>query len=1284
MRWTLYFIVVIIQISWVFGAETGDQNVQKHRFSVFFKDSATEVRLSGSPKTTLGQAIISFFKSRKSGKGLESYNYVLESTGANLPTEIEIIRIPTNDLVLAIPTTDGSAGAVGGSGSFNEPGIKDSKKYSGREYQELSPEDAHLKVTLPDGILEDIIINRMKTIGQLRNELLRKFGISGNYQISDGTNILPTQSTIDELDLEGLNRPIMLVLPETIQGAYSGSGSHASDDYYASSGVPGSSEEYSSEYYGSGISAKQSRKPSGDMYDDYYHHDQMDRVDAGGKTSGAFHGPPMKTGIPGEYILKKVKIKLYFLSKRVNVAYSTLYSRTGSDLIYDINSQKNIPVNMIRLGIMREGSSKPMSLSINSPEAELSLFELGIRSGDVVIVTGPETDFSRTELPFRRGSRFRIYLTCQDAPHSQKRFSVEVWENTSVDSVRIALSGPLKVPFSDIDLEIEDIDINGQVVMWRRLRGYNMSQLNIVKDTELFVRTGPYKYITLQPSYFNKLTGRHEIPMDIRIRFDDFTGFDLLLGVYPSTTIKQLKRLIAWRRSYIPSSIQLEMIGIDRRMMPTSVIPSNDLLTLRKLRVIPGIIFRVKLTGSPIEPSVIPYGNIQDKEYVDGAQQIDKNRGGLGNQQTISLNIMIINKDLAPVQVVCFPTTKIRSIISSIARRRNLRQEEIRLFSEKQLENGALYRRYYEKLPEKTVQESRITRNTDLFVEVIDQLDKDDNGNIIRDGMVNLIVKWDDDTTSNIPVPLSSKLSQFKGTIAGLKGTSPEFVTLSRKINEGDMESHKMANADASIDSYKLKDGDVIEVKIDSNGEVDTSLSGGVDLSGGVGDGRSKRLTGLRFSWPDGTTIVTSGRATKKLGEVRSFLAERRGNDPNTVAIYFSSGRKLVGDDKTLDELGVQSDMQFWVENDALHLENPNDPVRFVIRNTDTLWSTVIFISPDVYVTSTVRDLINEYKSKSLIPREANVKIIGIENIKETDLLSKYEDDERIRHLLVEVKLPNESGIMGLINGEESNPTQPIDKLKQIINWDGPVKFTPTQRKGLMTAKAETTEIQVMMPVAAFIRPRLTLDEDILQAFGEIVDSELNERINGPPGKKIATKRKEILISKLALTRRAAYILHVICSLNNLAIDKYVLLTQSKSPFEARKCTKHLSLGLDKYYRYARGVVGKKPIRYNKAIKALRNAKSEFLEAFKYVVRNSSRMAKSIKKKSKKSGNIPNKEYFDALLLTGKMKYQKKQQIDIALKDLYTTLRPVATQEDIDESLKREKETSRILNTGGD
>ncbi|KAH8740762.1 secreted protein [Cryptosporidium ryanae] len=1262
MRWKLHLIFVIVQISWIFGAEVGDQKAQKHRISVLFEDSGTEVRLSGSPKTTLGQAIASFFQSKKSDKSLSSYNYVLESTGANLLIETEIVNIPTSDLVLAIPTVDGSEGAAGPDLS-GEYGIK-GKKVPGKAYHELSPEDVHLKVTLPDGILEDVITNRMKTIGQLRNELLTQFGISNNYQISDGRNLLPLQSTIDELNLEDSNTPLMLVLPGDVRDSPSGSGLYTSEDDFAGSGAVGSSEEYLSDYYGDNVGVRQDRRSS-----------------SGGKF-GAFHGsPPMRTGIPGEYILKKVKIKLYFLAKRVNVAYSTLYSRTGSDLIYDINSQKNIPVNMIRLGIMREGSTKPMSLSINSPEAELSLFELGIRSGDVVIVTGPETDFSRTELPFRKGSRFRIYLTCQDAPHSQKRFSVEVWENTSVDSIRIALSGPLRVPFSDIDLEIEDIDVNGQVVMWRRLRGYNMSQLNIVQDTELFVRTGPYKYITLQPSYFNKLTGRHEIPMDVRIRFDDFTGFDLLLGVYPSTTIKQLKRLIAWRRSYIPSSIQLEMIGIDRRMMPTSVIPSNDLLTLRKLRVIPGIIFRVRLTGSPIEPSVIPYDNIQDKEYVDGTQQV----GGSvpGKKQTMSLNIMIINKDLAPVQVVCFPTTKIRSIISSVARRRNLRQEEIRLFSEKQLENGALYRRYYEKLPEKTVQESRITRNTDLFVEVIDQLNKDDNGNIIREGMVNLIVKWDDDTTSNIPVPLSSKLSQFKGTIAGLKGTNPEYVTLGRKINEGDKEFHKMVNVDASIESYKLKDGDVIEVKIDANGEIDAS---GTSLESGDvnGVGRSRRLTGLRFSWPDGTTVVTSGRANKKLGEVKSFLAERRGNDVNTVAIYFSSGRKLVGDDKTLEELGVQSDMQFWVETDALHLENPNDPVRFVIRNTDTLWSTVIFISPDVYVTSTVKDLMNEYKSKALIPREANIKIIGIENIKDTDLLSKYEDDERIRHLLVEVKLPGESGVMGVINGEESNPTQPIDKLKQIINWDGPVKFTPTQRKGLMSAKAETTEIQVMMPVAAFIRPRLNLDEDILQAFGEIADSELNERVNGPAGKKIPSKKKEILISKLSSTRRAAYILHVICSLNNLAIDKYIMMTQSKPPFEARKCTKHLSLGLDKYYRYARGVVGKRPIRFGKAVKALRSAKSEFLKAFNYVVKNSSKMARVIKRKSKKSGDVPNKEYFDALLLTGKMKYQRKQQIDVSLKDLYTALRPVATQEDIDESLKREKETTRILHTGGD
>lgn len=1233
----LHLIVVFIQLSWVFGTEI--KNV-KHRISVLFEDTGSEVRLSGSPKTTLGQALVTFLKSSTEGekKSLSSYNYFLKSTGSDIPTETPISAISSDDLVMAVPSKD----VTSESGDFSEVNIggahggKSDKSSS--NYVELSPDDVHLRVTMPDGIVENVIAKRQQTIAQLKEKVMREFDITGNYDISDGERMLPRSSTIDELGLEDKESSLFLV---------------------SSSSKKADRQK---------IERAQIMNNENSMLDG---DDPFNTGVVGGRTAphqsptiGGFGG-----GIPGEYILKTVKIKLYFLAKRVNVAYSTLYSRTGSDLIYDINMQKNIPVNNIRLGIMREGSPYPVSIGIDSPEAELSLYELGIRNGDVVIVTGPETNFSRTELPFRKGNRFKIYLSCQDAPHSQKRFSVEVWENTSIDSIRVALSGPLRVPFSEIDLEIEDIDINGQVVMWRRLRGYNLSQLNIVADTELFVRTGPYKYVTLQPSYFNRLTGKHEIPMDVRIRFDDFSGFDLLLGVYPSTTIKQLKRLIAWRRSYIPSSIYLEIIGIDRRMMPTSIIPSNDLLTLRKLRIIPGIIFRVKLTGSPIEPSTIPIDDIHDKEYIDGSQKVD------GGKPTMTLNIMIINKDLAPVQIVCFPTTKIRSIIASISKRRNIPQGVIRLYSEKQLDNGALYRRYYEKLPEKTLEESRITRGMELFVEVMEEIKKDDTGNIMRDGMVNLIVKWDDGTTCNIPVPLSSKLSQFRGTLAGLKGTNPESVTLSRKL--GGDKAHKMINVDASIDSYKLKDGDMIEVAINSNGEVDSNASG--EESSDTG---SLRLTGLRFSWPDGTTVVTSGRGSKKLGDVKTFLAERRGNDPKTVAIYFSSGRKLVGDDKTLSELGVQSDMQFWVETDALHWENPNDPVRFVIRNTDTLWSTVVFISPDVYVTATIKDLIDEYKSKSMIPREANVQILGFEGIQETDLLSKYEDDERIRHLLVEVKLPNESGLMGAITGEPENPTQPIDKLKQIINWDGPVKFTPTQRRGPFSAKADTTEIQVMMPVAAFIRPRLVVDEALLQAFGEIADSELNERVHGPAGKKISSKNKEQLIARMASTRRAAYILHVICSLNNLSTDKFMMITQSKPPYEARKCTKHLALGLDKHYRYARGVLGKRPIRYKKAIKALSNAKKEFSKGYSYVVKNSSKMARIIKRKSKKNGKVPDQDFLNALALSGKMKYDKKQQVDVNMQNLYTVLRPVATQQDIDESLRKEKETSRILHTG--
>ncbi|KAH8582082.1 uncharacterized protein ELE39_003241 [Cryptosporidium sp. chipmunk genotype I] len=1239
MRW-LHLIVIFIQLSWIFGTES--QNV-KHRISVLFEDTGSEVRLSGSPKTTLGQALVSFFQSSaEKEKGLSSYSYVLKSTGSEIPTETPISEILSDDLVMAIPNKDVDSGSENLNRAGSEGVQVGNSGQSSSKYVELSPDDVHLRVTLPDGIVENIIVKRQRTIAYLRDKVMKDFGITGSYDVSDGEKILPKSSTVDELGLEDLESPLFLVSSGSTKKKTSQKKERVQVVGGESSMLDDDDSSYNTGIAGSGAARYQS------------------------PATGGFGG-----GIPGDYILKTVKIKLYFLAKRVNVAYSTLYSRTGSDLIYDINMQKNIPVNKIRLGIMREGSPYPVNIGIDSPEAELSLYELGIRNGDVVIVAGPETNFSRTELPFRKGSRFKIYLSCQDAPHSQKRFSVEVWENTSIDSIRVALSGPLRVPFSEIDLEIEDIDINGQVVMWRRLRGYNLSQLNIVADTELFVRTGPYKYVTLQPSYFNRLTGKHEIPMDVRIRFDDFSGFDLLLGVYPSTTIKQLKRLIAWRRSYIPSSIQLEIIGIDRRMMPTSVIPSNDLLTLRKLRIIPGIIFRVKLSGSPIEPSKIPVEDINDKEYVDGSQKIVE-----GGKPTMTLNIMIINKDLAPVQIVCFPNTKIKSIITSISKRRNIPQGAIRLYSEKQLENGALYRRYYEKLPEKTVEESKITRGMELFVEVMEEVKKDDTGNIIRDGMVNLIVKWDDGSTCNIPVPLSSKLSQFRGTLAGLKGTNPESVTLSRKL--GGDKAHKMINIDASIDSYKLKDGDMIEVAVDSNGKVDSSTSGG-ELSSDIG---SQRLTGLRFSWPDGTTVVTSGRESKKLGEVKTFLAERRGNDPKTVAIYFSSGRKLVGDDKTLSDLGVQSDMQFWVETDALHWENPNDPVRFVIRNTDTLWSTVVFISPDAYVTATIKDLIEEYKSKSMIPREANVQILGFESIQETDLLSKYEDDERIRHLLVEVKLPNESGLMGAISGEPENPTQPIDKLKQIINWDGPVKFTPTQKRGPFSAKAETTEIQVMMPVAAFIRPRLVVDEALLQAFGEIADSELNERVFGPAGKKISSKNKEHLVAKMASTRRAAYILHVICSLNNLSTDKFMMITQSKPPFEARKCTKHLALGLDKHYRYARGVLGKKPIRYNKAIKALRNAKKEFTKAYSYVVKNSSKMARIIKRKSKKKGSIPDQDFLNALALSGKMKYEKKQQVDVNMQNLYTILRPVATQEDIDESLKREKETSRILHTG--
>lgn len=1147
---------------------------------------------------------------------------------------------------MAIPNRDEASG--GEATSEVVSGAQDGRgdESSKQKYVELSPDDVNLRVTMPDGIVENVIVNKHFTISRLKDKVMKDFGISGSYDISDGERTLPRSSTVEELGLEDMESPLFLV-----------------------SG--GSSQKRGKQ------KMERAREAEGEGFlpsrDDTYNLG----TGAGVQPPVAYQRPlsgGLGEGIPGEYILKTVKIKLYFLAKRVNVAYSTLYSRTGSDLIYDINIQKNIPVGMIRLGIMREGSPHPMSLGIDSPEAELSLYELGIRNGDVVIVAGPETNFSRTELPFRKGSRFKIYLSCQDAPHSQKRFSVEVWENTSIDSIRVALSGPLRVPFSDIDLEIEDIDINGQVVMWRRLRGYNLGQLNIVADTELFVRTGPYKYVTLQPSYFNKLTGKHEIPMDVRIRFDDFSGFDLLLGVYPSTTIKQLKRLIAWRRSYIPSSIQLEIIGIDRRMMPTSIIPSNDLLTLKKLRIIPGIIFRVKLSGSPIEPSTIPVEDIHDKEYVDVSQGV-----GEHGKPTMTLNIMIVNRELAPVQIVCFPTTRIKSILESISKRRNIPQGVIRMYSEKQLENGALYRRYYEKLPEKTVEESKITRGMELFVEVMEEVKKDDTGNIVRDGMVNLIVKWDDGTTSNIPVPLSSKLSQFRGTLAGLKGTSPESVTLSRKLGEGD-KLHKMINVDASIDSYKLKDGDMIEVAIDSGGEVDSGVPGGG--GGEPSEVGSQRLTGLRFSWPDGTTVVTSGRGSKKLGEVKTFLADRRGNDPKTIAIYFSTGRKLVGDDKTLSELEVKSDMQFWVETDALHWENPNDPVRFVIRNTDTLWSTVVFISPDAYVTATVKDLIDEYKSKSMIPREASVQILGFEGIQETDLLSKYEDDERIRHLLVEVKLQSESGLMGAITGEPENPTQPIDKLKQIINWDGPVKFTPTQKRGPFSAKADTTEIQVMMPVAAFIRPRLVVDEALLQAFGEIADSELNERVFGPAGKKISSKNKEQLVAKMASTRRAAYVLHVICSLNNLSTDKFMMITQSKPPFEARKCTKHLALGLDKYYRYARGVLGKRPIRYKKAVKALRNAKKEFTKAYSYVVKNSSKMARIIKRKSKKAGSIPDQDFLNALALSGKMKYEKKQQVDVNMQNLYAVLRPVATQQDIDESLKRERETSRILHTG--
>ncbi|KAJ1604614.1 signal peptide-containing secreted protein, partial [Cryptosporidium canis] len=1242
MRWLHLLIVIFIQLSWVFGA---DNSGTKHRISVFFQDNGSEVRLSGSPKTTLGQALVSFFQSNTAGeKGLSSYNYVLKSTGSEVSTDASISTIASDDTVIAIPNKSEASGGddmseidLGGEAQVR------SGQGTQQKYVELAPDDVHLRVTMPDGIVENVVVNKKFTISRLRDKIMSEFGISGRYDISDGERALPRSSTVEELGLEDMDSPLFLT-------------------------VGGSSAK------GSGRDSERRQVVTGDS-SSLGEGDPYGFGAVGGSSPAAFQGQAggrLGGGIPGDYILKTVKIKLYFLAKRVNVAYSTLYSRTASDLIYDINIQKNIPVNMIRLGIMREGNPHPMSVGIDSPEAELSLYELGLRNGDVVIVAGPETNFARTELPFRKGSRFKIYLSCQDAPHSQKRFSVEVWENTSIDSIRIALSGPLRVPFSDIDLEIEDIDINGQVVMWRRLRGYNLGQLNILADTELFVRTGPYKYVTLQPSYFNKLTGKHEVPMDVRIRFDDFSGFDLLLGVYPSTTIKQLKRLIAWRRSYIPSSINLEIIGIDRRMMPTSIIPSNDLLTLRKLRIIPGIIFRVKLSGSPIEPSTIPVEDIHDKEYVDGSQKVND-----GGKPTITLNIMIVNRDLAPVQIVCFPTTKIRSIIASISKRRNISQGTIRLYSEKQLENGALYRRYYEKLPEKTVEESKITRGMDLFVEVMEEVKKDDTGNIVRDGMVNLIVKWDDGTTSNIPVPLSSKLSQFRGTLAGLKGTSPESVTLSRKLGDGD-QAHKMINVDASIDSYKLKDGDMIEVAIDSSGEVDSSASGGESSP----DNSSQRLTGLRFSWPDGTTVVTSGRGSKKLGEIKTFLAERRGNDPKTVAIYFSSGRKLVGDDKTLFELGIQSDMQFWVETDALHWENPNDPVRFVIRNTDTLWSTVVFISPDAYVTATVKDLIDEYKSKSMIPREANVQIIGFEGIQETDLLSKYEDDERIRHLLVEVKLPNDSGLAGAITGEPENPTQPIDKLKQIINWDGPVKFTPTQKRGPFSAKADTTEIQVMMPVAAFIRPRLVVDEALLQAFGDIADSELNERVFGPAGKKISSKNKENLVAKMASTRRAAYVLHVICSLNNLSTDKFMMITHTKPPFEARKCTKHLALGLDKYYRYARGILGKRPIRYKKAIKALRNAKKEFTKAYSYVVKNSSKMARIIKRKSKKSGNIPDQDFLNALALSGKMKYERKQQVDVNMQNLYAVLRPVATQQDIDESLKRERETSRILHGG--
>ncbi|OII76907.1 hypothetical protein cand_022500 [Cryptosporidium andersoni] len=1205
MMWYHLFIYFLYFIGLVSASDTGEE---KHRITVLFTDLDSKVRLTDSPKSTLGHVISLYLEARpEKSRRLSDYLFHLESNGKLLSENTEISNISPSDSVIATLNS-----------SINNENLRNNKDFeeTSESYVEIGDDEVYIKVALPDGIIEDVLVNRNNNLDTVAKEIATKFGYKEKMKLTNGQQFLPGSSTLSELGIEANEHPLFLVK----QNQYI---SHSS------------------------------KQP------------KLDLKNSNKKVSEIPHSLNIhkKRTIPGEYILKPIKIKLFFLSKRIYVIYEAVFSHTIADIIYDINTEKQIPLSHIKLGIFREGQNIPESIGLNSPEAELSLYEMGIKNNDIIIVATPDTDFSTTPLPIRQGSQFRIHLNCLDKPHSRKRFSVSLWSNTPIDSIRIALSKSLKLPFTDIDLEIEDIDANGQAVIWRRLRGYTLSQLNIVAEDELYVRTGPYRHVTVQPSYLNPLTGRHEIPMNIRIRFDDYNGFDLILGIYPSTTIKQLKRLIAWRRNYLPNSIQLEIIGIDRRLLPTSILPSNDYSTLRQLGIISGVIFRVRITGSPIETPQIPIEDIKDQEYIDGASTSDPAK------PSITLYIVVANRHIAPIQVICFPSATIRSIIKSVSIRRNIPYDNMRLYTERILDNGTKYRRYYEKLPDKTVEELRITRNTELFVEIIDSLQRDEFGNLIRPGIVNLVIEWDDGTSINIPVPLASKLGQFRGTLAGLKGISPEMITLSRRRKEnGPLEN--MINLEAPIDAFKLKDGDIIYSKVKETD--DNKLEQNSEV---------QRFTGLRFSYPDGSTIVSSAKSDKKLSDVIKFLADQRGFSQEVIAIYFSSGRKLRGDNKTLKELGVQSDMQFWVETDNLHLETSRDPIRYVIRNTDSLWSTFVFISPDEFETATVKDLISEYKSKMLIPKEATIHILGYDGLKEDDLLSKYENDERFRHLLVEVKIPSGSriGVEGYITGEMADPKEPIDKLKKAINWQGSVEFVPKQNRGINAAKAETTHIGVMMPAAALIRPQLDLDEDLLQAFGEIADAELNNRIHGVPGRKMNMKKKENLVSKLTSTRVAAYILHLICNLNNLAIEKFMLLVHKKPPYEARKCTKHLTLGLDKYYRFARSVIGKNPIKYKKAMTSLNKSTREFKTAYNYVVVNSRKMARTINKAAKNSGKLPESKYISALRLSGKLKYDNKLKVDLNLKNLYITLRPVATQDDIEETKQRERDTSRRL-----